>query len=215
MHYLIELLNMSISIKQNMEQAILEAATKLFLEKGFKSTSTTEIAKVVGCNQALVHYYYRTKDRLFDAIFEKKIGSFIGSLLKISHEDLPFEEKLAKRIETHFDVISEEPKLPLFFFSEISTNPKRMESLKSILGDMPQLAFSQIQNELDIEIKEGTIRQMTVYDLLMTIVSLNIIVFLVEPMFKTVTKISDEEFQQLKERRKQENVHIILKSLKP
>lgn len=206
---------MSISKEQNMEEAILKAATKLFLEKGFKATSTTEIAKVVGCNQALVHYYYRTKDRLFDAIFKKKIGSFIGSLLMISHEDLPFEEKLAKRIESHFDVISADPKLPLFFFSEISTNPKRLEALKSTLGEMPQLAFSQMQKELEIEIEKGTIRQMTVYDLLMTIVSLNIIVFLVEPMFKTVTNISDEEFQLLQKRRKKENVHIILTSLKP
>ncbi len=206
---------MSISAGQNMEKAILEAATKLFLEKGFKATSTTEIAKVVGCNQALVHYYYRTKDRLFDAIFEKKIGSFIGSLLKISHEDLPFEEKLTKRIESHFDAIKEDPKLPLFFFNEISANPKRLENLKFILGDLPRLALGQIQKELDIEIEKGTVRQMTVYDLMMTIVSLNIIVFLAEPMFKTITKISDEQFKQLQERRKQENVHIILKSLKP
>lgn len=206
---------MSISTVQNMEQAILKAATKLFLEKGFKATSTTEIAKVVGCNQALVHYYYRTKDRLFDAIFENKIGSFIGSLLKINHEDLPFETKLAKRIESHFDAISEDPRLPLFFFNEISTNPKRLESLKSILGDLPREAFSQMQKELEIEIEKGTIRQTSVYDLLMTIVSLNIIVFLAEPMFKTITKISDEEFQLLQARRKKENVHIILKSLKP
>lgn len=203
------------STEQNMEQAILEAATRLFLEKGFKATSTTEIAKTVGCNQALVHYYYRTKDRLFDAIFEKKIGSFIGSLLKISHEDLPFEKKLAKRIEAHFDAIKEDPKLPLFFFNEISSNPKRMEALRSVLGELPQVALSQMQEELEVEIEKGNIRQMSVYDLLMTMVSLNIIMFLAEPMFKAITNISDEEFEQLQERRKQENVHIILKSLKP
>lgn len=206
---------MSISKELNMEQAILEAATKLFLEKGFKATSTTEIAKVVGCNQALVHYYYRTKDRLFDAIFEKKMKVFFGSLLKISHEDLPFEEKLTKRIESHFDAIKEDPKLPLFFFNEISTNPKRLETLKSILGDLPQLVLAQMQKELKDEIDKGNIRHITVYDLMMTIVSLNIIVFLAEPMFKTITKISDEQFKQLQERRKQENVHIILTSLKP
>ncbi len=206
---------MSISTRVNMEQAILEAATKLFLEKGFKATSTTEIAKVVGCNQALVHYYYRTKDRLFEAIFEKKMNVFFGSLLKISHEDLPFEEKLTKRIESHFDAIKDDPKLPLFFFNEISTNPKRLETLKSILGDLPQVVFAQMQKELKDEIDKGNIRQITVYDLMMTIVSLNIIVFLAEPMFKTITKISDAQFKQLQERRKQENVHIILKSLKP
>ena len=53
--------------------SISKAAEKLFLEKGFASTSTTEIAKEAGCNQALVHYYYRKKDLLFTAIFEKKM----------------------------------------------------------------------------------------------------------------------------------------------
>ncbi|MBX2841281.1 MAG: TetR/AcrR family transcriptional regulator [Flammeovirgaceae bacterium] len=201
--------------KTDMEFAILKAATKLFLEKGFKATSTTEIAKEVGCNQALVHYYYRTKDKLFDAIFEKKIMVFIGSLLKIGHEELSFEEKLTKKIESHFDVIKEDPRLPLFFFSEINSNPKRMESIKEIIGDLPQMVLAQMQKELDEEIAKGNVRQMTVHDLLMTIVSLNIIVFLAEPMFKTITKISDEDFSKLQERRKKENVEIILRSLKP
>ncbi|WP_020529919.1 TetR/AcrR family transcriptional regulator [Flexithrix dorotheae] len=203
------------SAEEKMEITILKVATRLFLEKGFKATSTTEIAKEAGCNQALVHYYYRTKDKLFDAIFEKKIKVFIGSLLQIGHEDLPFEEKLKKKIESHFDAIKEDPRLPLFFFGEINSNPKRMESIREIIGDLPQMVLVQMQKELDEEISKGNVRPMTVYDLLLSIVSLNIIVFLAEPMFKTITKISDEEFSKLRERRKKENVEIILRSLKP
>ena len=75
---------------QNMEEAILDAATRLFLQKGFKATSTTEIAREAGCNQALVHYYFRTKERLFEAIFQQKIKFFVGALLDIGEEDLPF-----------------------------------------------------------------------------------------------------------------------------
>ena len=58
-------------VKENptMEIQILETAEKLFLEKGFASTSTTEIAREVGCNQALVHYYFRTKENLFNTIY--------------------------------------------------------------------------------------------------------------------------------------------------
>ncbi|MDW7693596.1 TetR/AcrR family transcriptional regulator [Flammeovirgaceae bacterium SG7u.111] len=201
--------------EQNMEQVILEAATKLFLDKGFKATSTTEIAKEAGCNQALVHYYFRTKDRLFEAIFEKKMKYFINSLLQINNEDLPFEEKLKKRIASHFDVVSENPKLPLMLFHEINTNPKRMESIKTALGDMPQLVFQHMQKELDIEIEKGTVRPMNIHDLLMTIVSLNIIVFLAEPIFKTITGISDETFKELQQRRKNENIAIIIRSIKP
>ncbi len=200
---------------QNMEQAILKAATRLFIEKGFAATSTTEIAKEAGCNQALVHYYFRTKDRLFTTIFGEKMKFFVTSLLQISDEQIPFEDKLAKTIETHFDIISQEPKFPLFFFSELATNPKRRNMLKESLGDMPQVIVAQFERELQIEIDKGNIRPVTVFDLLLTIVSLNITGFIVEPVFKAVTKLSDEEYLALMQKRKKENVYIILKSLKP
>ena len=167
---------MSINADKNMEQAILDAATKLFIEKGFKATSTTEIAKEAGCNQALVHYYFRTKDRLFNAIFEKKMKFFVMNLLQISDENISFREKLAKKIETHFDVVSEEPRFPLFFFTELASNPDRRAMLKESLGTFPQLIVGQFQQELKEEIDKGTIRPISVFDLLMTIVSLNFII---------------------------------------
>jgi len=201
--------------KENMEEAILNAARKLFLEKGFKGTSTTEIAREVGCNQALVHYYFRTKDRLFEAIFKNKIKFFLAALLKVDNDELPYEEKLARKIESHFEAIRENPKLPLFFFNELSANPKRMKEMRESLGELPQMALRQMETELNEEIKKGNVRKMTIYDLLMTIVSLNIIGFLGEPIFKTITGLNDEQYQQLLERRKKENVHIILSSIKP
>ena len=114
----------------NTEQLIIETAERLFLEKGFAMTTTTEIAKEVGCNQALVHYYYRTKDKLFDAIFEKKIKMFISTLLQIGDDNIPFEEKLKRKIEAHFDMIKANPKIPFLFFNELTTNPKRIDNLK-------------------------------------------------------------------------------------
>ena len=201
--------------EKNKEEEILKAATNLFLEKGFKETSTTEIAKAVGCNQALVHYYFRTKDKLFDAIFSSKMKYFVSSLLKVSGEDLPFEEKLAKRVETHFEKISEDPRLPLFFFREINSNPFRIENLKENMSGLPQLILGQIQKEINEEYEKGNIRKTNIYDLLMSIASLNIMVFLMEPMFKAITNISDEDYKKLLQNRKKENVHIVLNSLKP
>lgn len=206
---------MAINTDKNMEQAILKSATKLFTEKGFAATSTTEIAREAGCNQALVHYYFRTKERLFTAIFEKKIKFFIKSLFQIGDEEIPFEQKLAKKIETHFDIIKEDPKFPLFFFSELATNSKRREIFREVLGDMPQQIIAQFQEEIEREIENGSIRPISVLDLLMTIVSLNITGFIVEPVFKILTGLSDEEYLALLENRKKENVYIILKSLKP
>ena len=144
-----------------------------------------------------------------------KIKFFLGALLRVDNEDLPYKEKLARKIESHFEAIRENPKLPLFFFNELSTNPKRLEEMRESLGELPQMALMQMEEELNIEIKKGNVRKISIYDLLMSIVSLNIIGFLGEPIFKTITGLNDEQYQQLLDRRKKENVHIILNSLKP
>lgn len=199
----------------NMEQIILDKATELFLQKGFKATSTTEIAREAGCNQALVHYYYRTKDRLFEAIFQRKIKFFVGALLDIGHSELPFLEKLQKKVISHFEAIASAPSLPLFFLTELSANPGRIESIKQTVGDLPESAISQLETELNAEIAKGAIRPVSVRDLLMTIVSLNIMVFMAAPMFKVMTGITEEEYQKFLIQRKMENVRIVLKSIEP
>lgn len=199
----------------NMEQTILESATELFLKKGFKATSTTEIAKEAGCNQALVHYYFRTKDRLFEAIFQQKVKFFAGALLDIGKEKLPFLEKLEKKVISHFEAIESNPRLPLFFLNELSANPNRIETIKQAVGNLPQQAVHQLEKELNSEIEKGAIRRVSVGDLLITIVSLNIMAFMGAPMFKVMTGISEEDYQKFLNQRKMENVRIILKSLEP
>ena len=199
----------------NMEQTILESATELFLKKGFKATSTTEIAKEAGCNQALVHYYFRTKDRLFEAIFQQKVKFFVGALLDIGKEELPFLEKLEKKVISHFEAIESNPRLPLFFLNELSANPDRIETIKQAVGNLPQQAVHQLEMELNSEIEKGAIRPVSVRDLLMSIVSLNIMAFMGAPMFKVMTGMSEEEYQKFLNQRKMENVRIVLKSLEP
>ena len=200
---------------QSMEEAILDTATRLFLQKGFKATSTTEIAREVGCNQALVHYYFRTKERLFEAIFQKKIKFFVGALIEIGNEDLPFLVKLEKKIISHFEAIESAPRLPLFFLNELSANPERLDSIRTAVGDLPERAIGQLERELQAEIDTGTVRQISVKDLLMTIVSLNIMAFMAAPMFKIMTGINDLEYKTFLRERKAENVRIVMKSLEP
>jgi TetR/AcrR family transcriptional regulator len=197
------------------EQAILEAAEKLFLEKGFAMTSTTEIAREAGCNQALVHYYFRTKAKLFDSVFEKKARLFFSVFLQIDESGLPFEERLKRKIETHFDMLKDNPQLPFLIINELVTNPKRLNFLKDNLHNLPQVVFNKIQMELQLEIEKGNIRPISVFDLAISMVSLNAFMFLARPVFKTFTNLTEEEFNQFIEHRKQENVRMILNSLRP
>lgn len=199
----------------NTEQAILDAATELFLEKGFIGTSTTEIAKRVGCNQAAVHYYYRTKDKLFEAIFERKFKFFLSKFFENITEDIPFEKKLEKKILTHFDLITEHRKIPHFIINEISTNPKRLASLKEKFAGYTDPMIRQFEKQLKIEIDKGNIREIEIHDLLISIISLNIGLFIIEPLFKTLWNMEDQEYEQIVQKRKKEHVRIILASLKP
>jgi len=197
------------------EQLILEAAEKLFLEKGFAMTSTTEIARVAGCNQALVHYYFRTKENLFQSIFENKFRMLISTLPIDNQSNTPFEERLASIVEAHFEIIRANPKLPFLIFNELITNPQRLITLKEKLGELPRPMFLQLQQQLQEEIDEGRIRQTNILDLLLTMLSLNVMIFLGTPIIQNVMQLSDNEINDLYEHRKRENVIILLNSLKP
>jgi AcrR family transcriptional regulator len=197
------------------EQIILETAEQLFLEKGFALTSTTEIARIAGCNQALVHYYFRTKDRLFDAVFERLADIFVSAFLEHWEENIPFEEKVRKKIETHYEILKANPKMPFLFFNELNTNPRRLALLKAKLGDLPKSLFVKIEGELKLEIEKGTIRPLAATDLMLTSLSLNLMLFLAGPVLNVLTGTTEAEFQHLIENRKRENITVVLKSLRP
>ncbi len=202
-------------IKDDKEKAIVDAATRLFLDKGFASTSTTEIAKEAGCNQALVHYYFRTKERLFEAVFAGKFEAFASSILEISQEDLSFEEKLRLKIESHFDMLHENPKLPMLIAYELNTNPKRLDSMKEKLGNLPAKVFANFQEELDKEIALGNIRPIKIIDLIYSMLALNISIFIIGPIMKSFVGLTDDMYENLIANRRKENVDMLLNSLRP
>jgi TetR/AcrR family transcriptional regulator len=196
------------------EQDILKAAESLFLEKGFALTSTTEIARRVGCNQALVHYYFRTKEKLFEAIFEQKIMVFISSFIMVEKENVSFEVKLKHKIESHFNVLFNNQQLPFFFINEIVTNPSRISTIKAKLSQDPLLVYSQFSKELEEEIVKGKIRPVSAIDIIILIFSLNVTIFLIKPVIKELLKMDDEGFNLFAKKRMEENVTTILQGLK-
>jgi AcrR family transcriptional regulator len=197
------------------EQVILETAEVLFLDKGFALTSTTEIARKAGCNQALVHYYFRTKDRLFEIVFEKYATMLTSALYQMPDEDVSFEENVRKKTRTLFDLMTANPKMPFLLFNELITNPVRQEFLKAKIGDLPRSYLEKLECDLKAEIEKGAVRPMSATDLLLTILSLNLGLFLAGPVLAAMTGTATLEFQKILENRKRENITIILKSLHP
>ena len=201
--------------EQSMESIILETAERLFLDKGFALTSTTEIAREAGCNQALVHYYFRTKEQLFIRIFEEKIKIFAGAFFSIDEKPGTFLEKLTRKIEAHFDIIAQNPKIPFLIINEITTNPQRIKALHKSIGEYPASIIRKVNEELEEAIAQGEVRPITVLDLILTVLSLNVLPQLLRPILEEVMPLPSEEVQKLIARRKEENVKLIINSLRP
>lgn len=201
--------------EQSMESIILETAERLFLDKGFALTSTTEIAREAGCNQALVHYYFRTKEQLFIRIFEEKVKIFAGAFFSIDEKPGTFLEKLTRKIEAHFDIVARNPKIPFLLINEITTNPQRIQALHKSIGDYPTDIIRRMSEELNEAIARGEVRPITALDLILTILSLNVMPQLLRPVLEEVMPLPTEEVQKLIARRKKENVQVIINSLRP
>ena len=202
--------------EQSTEQNILEVAERLFLEKGFAMTSTTEIAKEVGCNQALIHYYYRTKDNLFNTIFEQKFKIFFQDIFEMKNiENLQFLDKLKYIIESHYDMVRSNLQLPLLIINELSRQPEKIQTLKEKLHAIPEQFFAKLDTELQAEITAGRIRSVGLMDLIITTISLNVALFLLMPIAVEIIPMNESQKQMLIEHRRIEHVNLILNSLRP
>jgi TetR/AcrR family transcriptional regulator len=207
---------MDIKNEQPLEEAILEVAEKLFLEKGFALTSTTEIAKEVGCNQALVHYYFRTKDNLFNVIFEQKFKTFFQGVFEMkTMGNLSFQDKLRHIIETHFDLLRKNPKMPALILNELSRRPDQLEELREKLHTLPEQLFAELEKDLKVEIEQGNIRDISLMDIFVSMLSLNIALFIIMPVAEKMLQINEIQKEFMITHRRSENVEFILKSLRP
>lgn len=198
----------------NTEQAILAAAEKEFMNKGYAMTKTTEIAKAAGVTHAMLHYYFRTKENLFDMVFRKKATLMASSFINIVDNDLSFFEKLRLAIEAHFDYIAQSPKLPLFILSEIAGNEERLTILKNIFIPILGETTSGLSKSINEEVAKGTIRPITPLDLIIDVVALNAFVFIAQPILKLLTEANRIEYQDFLNHRREENVQLMISRLK-
>ena len=106
--------------KQNTEEKILEAAKEVFIREGKSGTRMQEIADKAGINKSLLHYYYRSKDKLFGAVFQFAFSKFGPNLIKIIGEGNDVFEVIETFIDKYLDVISKNPFIPMFILNEVN-----------------------------------------------------------------------------------------------
>ena len=199
---------------ENTEAAILEAAEKLFMEQGFASTTTMQIAKRAGCNQALVHYYFRTKDNLFEKIFEEKVRFIVTNFLNINSEAQTLEDKIRKMVDVHFEFFRSNPRLVPFVLTEVLSDMERFGFMFDKIKQQASLVFAKIDETLRAEIEKGTIRPITTLNLVLTIVSLDIAPFIIGPILQKRLNLTDEQVDEHLDIRKKEVVDIVLRQIR-
>ena len=204
-------------INQSKEEAILQAAEHEFFTRGYDGARTTSIAKAAGVTHAMLHYYFKTKENLFEKIVGGKIKT-IGNLFLVafSSANLPFEKKLEEGITAQFEFILKNPDLPHFFVNEIASKPEhyKLLGLNKEIRSMVKNILKNVQIELDKENASRKLPHMDARHLMLDIVSLNVFPFIAYPV---IQMILGKEFTSIKHfaaARKAENIKTIMKRLK-
>lgn len=177
------------------EDKILLAASKVFTEKGYSGTRTRDIAEEAEINLALLNYYFRTKEKLFEQVMKVKIVLLFGQIIPIvTNEKTTLDEKIDLASTKYFDILTKNPNLPIFVLSEIQ---KKTSDVQSILPFEKVLINSHLMKQ----IKERK-PDLNPFHFLFNFLSMTVFPFLGKPILQSFNLMNDQEFQQFVEERK-------------
>lgn len=198
-------------MKISTEERIKKAAKKIFTEKGLAGARMQDIADHAGINKAMLHYYFRSKQKLFEIIFEEQLTKMVSALNMIIRSDYSFKDKVREFVDKEIEIIGEFPMLPLFVLGEALQNPGILEEkLKEKLLPTIKQAFNKLINQ---EIEAGRMAPISPEQFMMNLVSLCIYPLLAKPLIKTILQIDDPTFDQLMEDRKKEIPRWLFQSI--
>ena len=194
------------------EERILEAASKVFRQRGFDGARMQEIADEAGINKALLHYYFRSKEQLFERVFRASAKEFFGSLLTVLRSEEPLREKVVRLCDLYVSVSLEHPYIPVFILTEAHRKGAgfvaRMISEEGVLPD-----FEPMRRQIAEEAAAGRIHPIAAEQLMMDILGLCLFPAIARPMMQRMMGISDEGFRQALELRRSRASRIIIDSL--
>ena len=195
---------------QNTEVRILEAAKKVFHRKGFEGTRMQEIADEAGINKSLLHYYFRTKENLFDAVFKAAFREIFTKLFTTVASKVPLEEKLKNLINEYIGFLQKNSYIPGFILAEMNQNPQKIIEVFKSAPVSPAMLFERMKESVRDEKLEKT----DVRELFINILALCIFPIIARPMLQYIFDFSDEEFDQFIEKRKKELPGFIMNAIR-
>ena len=198
-------------VDKSTEEKIIVAAEKVFIEKGMAGARMQEIADEAGINKALLHYYYRSKEKLFGMVFRMAFKTFAPDLLRVFEGSDDFFTKMENFIASYLRFIEKNPHIPGFIISELSSNPNRLVEIIKLLN----IDIQPVIKAIEEEIEKKTIRQIEPTELIINIMALCVFPIVAKPMVQTIIfKGSEEEYKKMLERRKTEVTRFVISAIK-
>jgi AcrR family transcriptional regulator len=195
---------------QNTEERILDAAKTVFHRKGFDGARMQEIADEAGINKALLHYYFRSKENLFDAVFKAAFQEIFARLFTTVESKISLEEKIKNLINEYIGFLQKNSYIPGFILAEINQNPGKIIDVFKSAPIPPTMLFERMKKTLSDEKFEKT----DVRELFINIISLCIFPIVARPMLQQIFDFSDEQFDHFIEKRKKEIPRLIMNTIR-
>lgn len=188
------------TIDPTTEEKIKNAARTIFTQKGYGAARTRDIAQEAGINVALLNYYFRSKEKLFEIIMLESMQGFILSISGILNEEqTSLEEKIKILVSNYIDMLILQPNLPLFVLSELRSNP---QVLIQKLNFKEKLIHSHFFVQLQQAIQEGKIPPIHPLHFIMNIMGMIIFPFVGSPILKNIGDLEEKNFNELMQQRK-------------
>lgn len=198
-------------VDKSTEEKIIVAAEKVFIEKGMAGARMQEIADEAGINKALLHYYYRSKEKLFGMVFRMVFKTFAPELIRVFEGSDDFFTKMENFIASYLRLIEKNPHIPGFIISELSSNPNRLVEIIKLMNIDIQPVIKAIEDEVE----KKTIRQIEPSDLIINVLALCVFPIVAKPMVQTIVfRGSEEEYKKMLERRKTEVTRFVISAIK-
>lgn len=194
------------------EEKIFEAATEVFIDKGLDGARMQDIADHAGINKSLLHYYFRTKDRLFTAVFEKIAGQMFKRFAPVFDENMSMEDKIRFFIKEHITFMQKNPKLPGFILNEFHRNPARIKKLVKSF-DINKL-WMTLEHQHKEELKKYNITRENIPQFMTTIAGMTVFPFVAKPIIGGIMETMGYNFNSYIEERKEYAADFIIRSLK-
>lgn len=196
---------------QNTEQKILSAAVSIFQKKGMAGARMQEIADEAKINKAMLHYYFKSKHKLFEAVFQQAFNQFSSHINSVLNSEAPVVEKLEHFVDRYITFVQENPYIPTFLIQEINNNPEFAHSFFNTQGiPDPEPFKRQIAREIEL----GILKPIDPKQLLLNLFSLTAFSFAAPGLIKGLLNIDEITFNRMMEERKKLIPKLLIESIK-